>query len=69
MLVLELCFGGEENWVINSNLEDYGNSTEEISLEPFLTELQGGLDKRKRKKGMGERNVWRQEGAWCGDGE
>ena len=37
--MLELCFGGKENWVINSNLEDYGNSTEEISLEPFLTEL------------------------------
>ena len=27
MMILELCFGGKENWVINSNLEEYGNST------------------------------------------
>lgn len=54
--------------MINSNPEDYGNSTEEMSLEPFLFSLKDGeeFDKGKRKKEMGERKTWRQERAWCG---
>lgn len=43
MLVLELCFASEENWVINSNLEDDGTSTEEMSFESFLIEGWEGL--------------------------
>lgn len=59
MLVLELCFGSEENWVISSNLGNYGNSTEEMSFEPFLIGEWEGFsegekqDRNGRKKGTG----------------
>lgn len=48
MLVLELRFRSNENWEMNSPLEDHGTTSEEMSLEPFLREGSGG--------GMGERH-------------
>lgn len=54
MLVLELCFGSEENWVISSNLGNYGNSTEEMSSEPFLVEEWGRVFIRGKERQKGE---------------
>lgn len=42
MLVLELHFRSNENWEMNSPLEDHGTTSEEMSLEPFLREGSGG---------------------------